>query len=112
MISVGVPAGATTPSQNVFSSDGNPASAVVGTSGNFAKRCFEVTANGLSLPASTCGSAVVEGSTTTWTCPATAAASMGAVPRKGTCTISAPVSSLNSSANRCGAVPKPCDPQL
>ena len=80
-ISDGVPAGATTPSQNVLWSFGKPASAVVGTFGNFALRCAEVTASARNLPDSTCGSAVVVGSATTCTSPATTAASIGAVPR-------------------------------
>ena len=81
MISGGVPAGATTPSQNVACSLGKPASIVVGTSGNFGLRWGLVTASARSAPDWMCGRAVVIGSATIWTSPATTAASMGAVPR-------------------------------
>src|SRR6516225_1291039 len=81
MMAGGVSAGATTPSQNGACSLGKPASDVVGTSGSLALRSAPGTAKGRSFPDSMCGRLVVNGSATTWTSPATMAASMGAVPR-------------------------------
>src|SRR5262249_23993762 len=112
MIVDGVPAGATTPSQNGDNRLGKPASGAVGTSGNFGLRCAPAIASARNAPDWMCGRTVVIGSMTTWTSPATTATSMGAVPRYGTCRILASVSSLNNSTSKCGAVPNPCEPQL
>ena len=51
----GVYAGATTPYHSTDSMPGNPASAMVGTFGSDARRCFPTTANALSCPDSSSG---------------------------------------------------------
>src|SRR5262249_42348120 len=112
MIVGGVPAGATTPSQNGDNRLGKPASGAVGTSGNFGLRCAPAIASARNARDGGGGGRVASGSLTTGTPPATTATSMGAVPRYGTCTILASVSSLNNSTSKCGAVPNPCEPQL
>ncbi|MNR35750.1 hypothetical protein D3C85_1536170 [compost metagenome] len=54
-MAAGVPAGASRPSQNLTLISGNPAWAMVGTSGICASRSLDVTASALSLPERICG---------------------------------------------------------
>ena len=55
MIGFGVPPVANKPYQVVISTPGTPASARVGTSGNWDERAGDITARGLSLPDLMCG---------------------------------------------------------
>ena len=83
MISGGVPAGATTPSQNgalqLRIAEPPPWSARPAA---FGLRSLVTTASGRSLAATGCAAgSVVLGSVNIWTSPASSAASIGAVPR-------------------------------
>ena len=78
MTTRGVPAGAITPTQTTTSAVGQPASAIVGTSGSNGDRALVVTASGRNLPDATMGAAeaVLVNMACSW--PACRSASAGA----------------------------------
>ena len=81
MTTRGVPAGAITPAQTTTSAVGQPASAMVGTSGSSGERALVVTASGRNLPDATIGAAEAVLVNIAWTWPACRSASAGAAPR-------------------------------
>ena len=76
----GVAAGTTRPNQEVDSTCGRPASAVVGTSGSSGERSRLVMARPLSLPALTWGASTVSVSEARFTSPPSRAVTAGALP--------------------------------
>src|SRR5215831_2630861 len=80
-ISPGVFAGTNQPCQLDESNPGKPLSAMVGTCGSAGERLAPAIASARSLPASTWGLAVANGTTASWTSPAISAVLSGASPR-------------------------------
>src|SRR6185437_8932278 len=105
MTSVGVPAGASRPNHVEMSNPGSPASAIVGRSGASFERAAVVTASARSFPAFTWLTALARLSNISCVSPASSACIAGAAPLYGTCTMSTPASTLNSSPARWPALP-------
>ena len=93
-----------------MSNPGNPASAIVGSSGASGERCAVVTASARNLPALTWGMAFARLSNMSCVSPASNACSAGAPPLYGMCTMSTRASVLNNSPARCPALPLLPDP--
>src|SRR6185436_331302 len=107
MIFSGVRAGAKSPTQPSTWKPGTPDSAIVGRSGNGAKRVAVVTASAFSLPVLTWGSD--DGGVANDSCASLPIRPImtGPPPLYDTPTISVLVASLNNSALKCGLVPMP-----
>ena len=107
-ISFGVPAGTKEPNQLLMSKPGRPDSASAGTSGRTRARRADEMASARSLPDCRCGIALpITTKPNCGSCPASKAATCGAPPLYGTCTMSVPVAFLNISPARCAAEPSP-----
>src|ERR1700682_6278780 len=99
-IGAGVPAGASTPNQELASKPGSPLSLMVGMSGSTGARFNEVTAIARNLPPLICGSADGRLSNMICTWPPTRSVSAGELPLYGTCVMSTPAMVLNNSPER------------
>src|SRR6266403_663556 len=100
IISFGVPAGTSTPSKVSASWPGNPASAIVGTSGSAEERSALKTASPRRLPSLMCDTAGARTTKANRVRPPRVDWIAGAEPLNGTCTRSAPSDSLNSSPDK------------
>ncbi len=110
MISLGVPAGATSICQEVRLKPVIPASAMVGISGATGRRVADDTASARTLPSRSSGSTGVGSPNIIGMCPATRLVSAGLSPRNGTCRTSMPVMLLSNSKLRCCGEPGPAEP--
>src|SRR3989442_1454967 len=106
-MSFGIPRGPITPAQVITSKPVTPASATVGNSGTAGERLGPVTASPRTLPALTWGTIAGMLSNSRSICPATKPVIACCASLYGTCTICAPVISLNNSMPTWGLVPLP-----
>jgi hypothetical protein len=93
----GVPAGAMTQPQLVAAASGQPASPTVGTSGSSGRRRGPVTASARTCPSRICPAAPAIWTSITWRAPAIGSFTAAPLPRQGTCSISIPAASRDSS---------------
>src|SRR5262245_24404450 len=112
IISLGVRAGTSTPTQPSPSTSGQPASAMVGASGSPRDRLLLRIASARNLPSLTCGSADATAPKEIGVWPPTTEDIAGPLPLNGTCKRSRPSETRNCSPRRCDGVPSPGEAKL
>ena len=111
MISRGVPVGASNPVQPVMTTVLNPASVMLGASGNTGDRAIPHVASNFSLPALICGTTPCMGVKIKAICPLKRSTTAGVSPLYGTCSMRMPICDENNSPPKCVWLPMPKEPK-